>query len=305
MKQANENIIIQLTNFERKFVKIYHDFLDNSFLTTEEQMIFIVLKSFVNFKGDDNEVYPSMETICKRAKMSEKRVRKNINTLIKKGIVKKTQRGLAKTNLYTLSDYAKMWACDDVEDIASIIDNKGIKPLTAEEHISELEKMGYKVEIKEKEPNSAIPTKVETELSSYEYHSDILYNNTSISEKSQDLISQRYTIEKIQQLFEYDIIIHDYPYQQENIDAAMEVLKDALNTTKQTFRILEEDKPTEAVISRLIKLNKDSIMYAVQKFSEQTNEIKNLNQYLLTILYNAPVEYPLYIQNKFSQNNST
>ena len=85
---ADEKIIVQLDSPERKYVKVYHDFLDNSFLTTEEQMIFIVLKSYVDFKEDSGEAYPSMETICKRTKMSEKRARKNINALIKKGIIK-------------------------------------------------------------------------------------------------------------------------------------------------------------------------------------------------------------------------
>ena len=134
---ANEKIIVQLASPERKYAKVYHEFLDNSFLTTEEQMIFIVLKSYVDFKKDSGEVYPSMETICKRAKMSEKRARKNINALIKKGIVKKAQRGLTKTNLYTLSDYATMWVCDNVEDVAAVADNQGVKPLTPAEHIAE------------------------------------------------------------------------------------------------------------------------------------------------------------------------
>ena len=145
---ADEKIIVQLASPERKYVKVYHDFLDNSFLTTEEQMIFIVLKSYVDFKEDSGEAYPSMETICKRAKMSEKRARKNINALIKKGIAKKVQMGLTKTNLYTLSDYATMWTCDNVEDVAAVADNQGVKPLTPAEHIAELERMGYTVQIK-------------------------------------------------------------------------------------------------------------------------------------------------------------
>ena len=111
-------------------------------------MILIVLKSYSDSEKDSGDAYPSMETICKRAKMSEKRARKNINTLIKKGIMKKVHRGLTKTNFYTLADYAAMWECENVEDVAAIADNKGIKPLTPEEHIAELERMGYKVEIK-------------------------------------------------------------------------------------------------------------------------------------------------------------
>jgi len=185
---ANEKIIVQLANPERKYVKVYHDFLDNSFLSAEEQMIFIVLKSYVDFKEDSGKVFPSMETICKRAKMGEKRARKNINALIKKGIVKKIQRGLTKTNLYTLSDYATMWACDNVEDVAAIANNQGVKPMTAAEHIAELERMGYKVEIKEKGLDSE-PTKAH-----YQAPQTNILNTNEDNTKKEKSQAERYPI---------------------------------------------------------------------------------------------------------------
>lgn len=149
---ANEKMVVQLASPpERKYVKVYHDFLDNILLTAEEQLIFIVLKSYVDFKADSGEVYPSLETICKRAKMGEKRARKNINALIKKGIVKKVQRGLTKTNLYTLSDYPAMWACDNVNEMVAVANNNGQEILTPEEHIAELKRMGYEVHIEKRE----------------------------------------------------------------------------------------------------------------------------------------------------------
>ena len=198
---ADEKIIVQLASPERKYVKVYHDFLDNSFLTTEEQMIFIVLKSYVDFKEDSGEAYPSMETICKRAKMSEKRARKNINALIKKGIAKKVQRGLTKTNLYTLSDYATMWACDNVEDVAAVADNQGVKPLTPAEHIAELERMGYTVQIKEK--GLVSDSDQTTDTSTMNYNSS-MGNDSTKRAKSQ---AERYSMEQIKELFDYAILI--------------------------------------------------------------------------------------------------
>jgi len=84
---AEEPIIVKLASPERKYVRTYHDFLDNSFLTAEEQMVFIVLKSYIDFSSDRGEVFPSMATICKRSKLSEPRARRTINSLIKKGIL--------------------------------------------------------------------------------------------------------------------------------------------------------------------------------------------------------------------------
>ncbi len=297
---ADEKIIVQLASPERKYVKVHHDFLDNSFLTTEEQMIFIVLKSYVDFKEDSGEAYPSMETICKRAKMSEKRARKNINALIKKGIAKKVQRGLTKTNLYTLSDYATMWTCDNMEDVAAVADNQGVKPLTPAEHIAELERMGYTVQIKEKVLESTEPTKVTAEPSTKQFNQFDIVNTTTNSGKSQEL--ERYTIDQIHQLFDYDVMLQENPYRKNDIDAAMSVLYAAMNTTKATIRVAGEDKPTMIIISKLMKLDKESIMYALDRFSEQTERIKNPTSYLLTILYFAPEQFHLDIQNQVSHD---
>ena len=185
---ANEKIIVQLASPERKYVKVYHDFLDNSFLSVEEQMIFIVLKSYIDFRKDNGEAFPSIDTLCKRAKMSKPRTTKAIKNLINKGIIKKVQRGLTKTNLYTLSDYITMWTCDNAEDMATVADNNGVKPLTPEEHIAELERMGYIVKIKEKELVGEL-TKAHTQALKNQNLSD--KQNTISEPKSQ---AERYTI---------------------------------------------------------------------------------------------------------------
>ncbi len=288
---ADEKIIVQLASPERKYVKVYHDFLDNSFLTTEEQMIFIVLKSYVDFKEDSGEAYPSMETICKRAKMSEKRARKNINALIKKGIAKKVQRGLTKTNLYTLSDYATMWTCDNVEDVAAVADNQGVKPLTPAEHIAELERMGYTVQIKEKGPDTE-PTKAQHQaLDNQNFSKE---QNTTDKPKSQ---AERYTMEDIRALYEYDSLIIQYLDKQTDIDIVFDILYDTLNSTKPTIRISGEEKPTMIVISKLMKLQPDDLVYSIDKYHEQTERIKNVKAYLLTVLYGSREQQHLDIMN--------
>lgn len=290
---TDEKIIVQLTKPERKYVRTYHDFLDNSFLTTEEQMIFIVLKSYIDFHEDSGEAYPSMETICKRAKMSEKRARKNIKALIKKGLVKKIQRGFTKTNIYTLADYSTIWNCDSIEDIIAIADNHGIKPLTPAEHIAELERMGYKVEIKEKGLDNA-PAKAQNQAPKSKNYVET--NDTAKFEKSQAL--ERFPMHQIQEFFGYDAMKHDYPHLSQDITAAMEILHDTLNTNKPTIRINGEDKPVLVVTSKLMRLDKGSIVYAIGKYQEQTNRIKNPKSYMLTLLYNATEQYTLDITNQ-------
>ena len=223
--------------------------------------------------------------------MSEKRARKNINALIKKGIAKKVQRGLTKTNLYTLSDYATMWTCDNVEDVAAVADNQGVKPLTPAEHIAELERMGYKVEIKEKglasEPTKAHKQALDNQISKEQ--------NTTDKPKSQ---AERYTMEDIKALYEYDSLIIQYPAKQTDIDIVFDILYDTLNSTKQTIRIGGEDKPTMIVISKLMKLQPDDLIHSIDRYHQQDQRIKNVKGYLLTILYNAKEQNYLDLMNE-------
>ena len=289
---ADNKIIVQLASPERKYVKVYHDFLDNSFLSVEEQMIFIALKSYIDFREDSGEAFPSVDTLCRRAKMSKPRTIKAINNLIKKGIVKKVQRGLTKTNLYTLSDYPTMWACDNVEDVKAIADNQGVKPLTPAEHIAELERMGYTVQIKEKGLETE-PTKAQYQAPQTNNIIDIDKDSTK-GAKSQ---AERYTMEDIKALYEYDSLIIQYPAKQTDIDIVFEILYETLNTTKKTIRIGGEDKPQMVVIGKLMKLQPDDLIYSIDRYHEQTERIKNVKGYLLTILFNSREQNHLDLMN--------
>ena len=53
-----------------------------------------------------------------------------------------------------------------------------------------------------------------------------------------------------------------------------------------------------AVISKLMKLTYSGIMYAIEKFKEQTERIKNPTSYMLTLLYNAEEQRNLDIANQ-------
>ena len=78
----------------------------------------------------------------------------------------------------------------------------------------------------------------------------------------------------------------------------MSILHTSLNTTKATIRIGGEDKPAMVVIGKLMKLDYSDIMYAIEKYQEQTDRIKNPTAYMLTLLYNAKEQSNLDITNQ-------
>ena len=52
------------------------------------------------------------------------------------------------------------------------------------------------------------------------------------------------------------------------------------------------------VIGKLMKLDYSEIMYCIEKYSEQTERIKNPTAYMLTLLYNAKEQMNLDISNQ-------
>jgi len=81
-----------------------NDLLDREDLTIYEKMIYIVIARYVD---KEDKAFPSVPTIAKKGSMSERQVQTIINSLVKKGLIKKESRidkyNKSKTsNLYTL-----------------------------------------------------------------------------------------------------------------------------------------------------------------------------------------------------------
>ena len=64
------------------------------------------------------------------------------------------------------------------------------------------------------------------------------------------------------------------------------------------LRLCPDDEPTEVVRSRLKKLNADHIRFVLGCLAENTSPVRNMKQYLLAALFNAPTTMNLYYQNK-------
>ena len=276
---------------QRPFIMVYQDFLESELLDNHYQkLLYVYLKKFADSK---NQCFPSVKTLAKLTKISVNKVKITLAELEQKGVISKENRtrpdGGKSSNLYTLYDFKELWNAGSSEEVAAVVDEYEDKKL-----ISLLEAKGYTV-IKEKEPDKTEPTKVTVEPSTKLNQFDIV-NTTINSEKCQEL--ERYTIDQIRQIFDYDILVNDKPLWQKDIDSVFSILHTALNTTKETIRVGGEDKPTMIVIGKLMKLDYSEIMYCIEKYSEQTERIKNPTAYMLTLLYNAKEQMNLDISNQ-------
>lgn len=279
---------------QRKFTLVYNDFLESNILNYYEKMVFITLKKFAD--NDTMRAFPSLKTIHNITGISLSQVRRSIEHMEELGVLSVMHRidenKGHQSNLYTLYDYAEIWKVGSSEEIEEV-KKKHFVDLTEVSTDVLLEELRRRD--KEKEPDKTEPTKVTVEPSTKLNQFDIV-NTTINSEKCQEL--ERYTIDQIRQIFDYDILVNDKPLWQRDIDSVFSILHTALNTTKETIRVGGEDKPTMIVIGKLMKLDYSEIMYCIEKYSEQTERIKNPTAYMLTLLYNAKEQMNLDISNQ-------
>lgn len=277
---------------QRRFTLVYNDFLESDILNYYEKMVFIALKKFAD--NDTMRAFPSLKTIHGITGISLSQVRRSIEHMEQLGVISVEHRTDKEkghqSNIYTLYDYAEIWKVDSSnDDVAAVVDE-----ISEAKLVAELKARGYTV-TKEKEPDTLQADQSDNESSTQLNQFDIV-NTTINSKESQEV--ERYSLVEIRAYYEYDIMVNDNPFAKKDIDSVMDILHTYLNTTKKTIRIGGEDKPAMVVISKLMKLTYSEIMYAIDKFKEQTDRIKNPTAYMLTLLYNSKEQMNLDISNQ-------
>ena len=87
---------------------------------------------------------------------------------------------------------------------------------------------------------------------------------------------------------EYDYLRQEVDPYQENLDEIVELMVETVCAKRQTTRIAGSDFPHEVVRSRLLKLDSEHIRFVMDCMQKNTTEVRNMKQYLLTVLFNAP-----------------
>jgi hypothetical protein len=71
------------------------------------------------------------------------------------------------------------------------------------------------------------------------------------------------------------------------------------------IRIAGDDKPADVVKSQLMKLDYGHIEFVLDCMKENTTQIKNVKQYILTALYNAPLTINNYYSSLVQHDMAT
>lgn len=84
----------------------------------------------------------------------------------------------------------------------------------------------------------------------------------------------------------------------------MELILDTVCSKRKTIRIAGDDKPLEVVKSRFMKLDYSHISYVLSCLKENSTQVRNIKQYLLAALYNAPLTISNYYQAMYNNDHA-
>ena len=126
----------------------------------------------------------------------------------------------------------------------------------------------------------------ETDLILSSSYEDIPEEETDAKDKIDEYYAYREFFERECSL---ESLRLEYPYRSDLINEMQELMTEVCCSRKPMTRIGGEEKPTQIVKSKFMKLDSEHIRYVLDCFTENTTKVRNIKQYLLTALYNAPM----------------
>lgn len=215
----------------------------------------------------------TIEEIKESLGCAEKKAVKLLDELEKKAeLIERKRQGLGKPNLI----YVKNFISESVE--RQFLNCQNDNSTTFQNTIQDLSKaQGNNTDIKNtdlSDTNSIFPSEnCGKENGNEEYQQYYQYFHEQLG------------IEYLQQ---------DYPYDVDRLENILELVVETVCSKRQIIRIGGDDRPIEVVKSRFMKLNSEHIRYVMDCFKENTTKIRNIRQYMLASLYNAPTTIESY-----------
>ena len=125
-------------------------------------------------------------------------------------------------------------------------------------------------------------------------------NNTNpiLSDELEKMKNRKLLEEYFSRSLEIELLLRLCPDDEDTIYQIVDLLVDTCATNRKLLRIAGDDKPAEVVRSRFMKLNADHIRFVLKCLAENSSPIRNMKQYLLASLYNAPTTMQLFYQNQ-------
>ena len=254
-------------------------FTEESFwnVSTDAKLLYGILLDRMNLSArngwldDAGRVYIifTIEEIKSSLGCAEKKAVKLLDELEKKcGLIERKRQGLGKPNLI----YVKNFVSRAVERqfLNCQNDNSGV----VENTIQDLSKaQGNNTDIKYTEFSDTDPF----------FPSDFIGGDDDGTGEF-----KRY-YEYFYDQLEMDYLKQEFKHDDEILSLILRLIVEVMCSNRKLIRIASDDKPIEIVRSTFMKLDSEHIRFVMSRFKENTTEIRNIKQYLLASIYNAPL----------------
>ena len=218
----------------------------------------------------------TIEDVKRALCCADNKATKLLRELEKFGLIERKRRGLGKPSLV----YVKNFSAESSKESVKNRDND--------------DSCGSKIACQDPVKSRGIKKK--------ENKTEMNNTNPILSDESEKMKNRELLEEYFSHSLEIDLLLRLYPDDEDTIYQIVDLLVDTCDSKRKLIRIAGDDKPAEVVLSRLKKLNADHIRFVLDCLAANTSPIRNMKQYLLAALFNAPTTIQLYYQNKVNHD---
>ena len=228
--------------------------------------------------------FPSIATLEKETKISEKKIRLILKDLKEKKLItiqNRTLRNGGKTsNIYRLLEFEN----EEVEEAPKQLSVER-KRVSGMDHADQSE--------------SKQDTQLKSNITNLQLHDNPFFDDSQAEKQTEnDVIQTKYSVDELKKQYDYAAMVVEKPEKQASIDICIDIIATTINSKKQTIRIQKEEIPNAKVVDRLLKLTKEDILWVISKYEQQPISIHYPKSYILTLLYDAKSQRVLDRQNQ-------
>lgn len=136
------------------------------------------------------------------------------------------------------------------------------------------------------------PNKTESNNTEYSNTNPIL----SVVDKDADKEERDSYAQYFYERLDMDILQKRYPYDHEVLEAIFNLVLDVVCSKRKTIRIAGDDKPVAVVKAQFMKIHSGHVEYVMDCLKKCSSKVRNIKQYILATLYNAPLTMQSYYQ---------
>ncbi len=254
-------------------------FTDDIFkdLTTDAKVLYGLLLDRISLSRENGwiddagrvYIYYTIKGVKKSMKCANTKACGLLKELNEFGLIERKKQGQGKPSIIYVKDFtrfrkAELWGSDkeNTKDTRfRILDDRKMESINTERNNTELSN------------TNPILSGLDVDKDERTIYRDILFEQLDMA-----------------------ILYDRYPLEKETLDAIMDLMLDVICSKRKTIRIAGDDKPVNVVKSQFLKLNSSHIEYVMDCMQSNATKVRNIKQYLLATIYNAPLTIQSYYQ---------